>query len=157
MKICLIILVLLILPIKAIGSKDRNIFHGKGYYPDSSSIKIEKNSKVSKKLFIALLNTRLNFIFREYGRREETTEGIITIKFSVDSLGQPFNSKILKSTTGNKKFDNFIKKEVDSWNWFNLNGDTLTATVPFKFVKEITDTCKEEKKLCSDRLSDLFY
>jgi len=109
------------------------------YAPDSSSIKLEKNSARTDSQIMLVIRNRMPGLINIYRKLELNLDGSVTLKFTVNAGGYAVNSTILSSTTKNKEFDERIKEMVDSWRWKEIEEGETTLTVHFKFCKLMLD------------------
>ena len=79
-------------------------------------------------------------MYSKYLKSNPNFEGMMYIKFSVNSAGAVFNDTILQSTTENDAFDKEIMAKLRKCKWATIKGGPTTVAFPLVFWKLATNT-----------------
>ena len=114
--------------------------------PAFEELSLERGVYDDKVLFIQIIRRRtpgLRHIYNKHIKKSPSFSGTIVFRLNINAGGAVQKVQIDSTTTGNRAFDEEIRKAVGRWNFQNMNSGVVAklntdvvATFPVQFYEE---------------------
>ena len=106
--------------------------------PAFEELSLERGVYDDKVLFIQIIRRRtpgLRHIYNKHLKKSPSFSGTIVFRLNINADGTVQKVQIDSTTTGNRAFDEEIRKAVSRWNFPKKNSEDV-ATFPIRFYEE---------------------
>ena len=107
--------------------------------PAFEELSLERGVYDDKVLFIQIIRRRtpgLRHIYNKHLKKSPSFSGTIVFRLNINADGTVQKVQIDSTTTGNRAFDEEIRKAVSRWNFPKKNSEDVVATFPIRFYEE---------------------